>query len=343
MQLNSPANDDHVQSTQIALESMFEFPSSSKSTGYDAVSSLGHFDCGFCNEHTPCVCREIALNQVNQMSTDPVFKVEDDRMDDFSLRPAQVSILENLPAYQPAVPLRRRPTNTPTKVIFPVVKQVTLEPAPTSSTSTVPANCSGDPSNCPACADDVFGKAFCTAIGQSVESAAPCAGCPGSGRGCCGGSGACANGPCSASSSSSRPERSADTIPTNDAWRQIKSHPNVEFADLALLAEVVAGRSKCTGPRIILSPPPSQPSDPEPAPADDDEPHPDSSAIILTDPHAQYKENQQKRNLSLSPPPKLVPHEELLECGRRRGPIREVHAGAVREALRLLDAKFGSS
>lgn len=354
IQLASPANDDSVHPTQISLESMFDFPSTAKQSGYDAVSSMGHFDCGFCNEHTPCVCREIALNQVSQMPSDPVFKVEDDRMEDFSsLRPDTVSILDNLPAYQPPVPLRRRTTTSPTKPIFPVVKQIALEPS--RSNSDKPANCSGDPSNCAACADDVFGKAFCTAIGASVESSAPCSGCPSikgsaTGRGCCGGTGACGGGPCSASTSRvpTAAESSLDTIPTDDAWRQLKSHPNVEFADLTLLAEVVAGRSKCTGPRVVLSPPPTQPSDAGPAPvtssASQDEAHrSDSSAILLTDPHAQYRENQQKRTLSSSPPPTLVPHEELVECGRRRGPVREVHTDAVREALRMLDAKFGSS
>ena len=76
-------------------------------------------------------------------------------------------------------------------------------------------------------------------------------------------------------------------------------------------------------------------------------------------PHAHYKAQEQHRALYgpttpmgtapstsgaqgdsySSPPPVLVPQEELRECGRRR--IREVDAAGVRDALRILDAQFG--
>ena len=37
------------------------------------------------------------------------------------------------------------------------------------------------------------------------------------------------------------------------AWQKLKAHPNVDFADLSLLAEVVASRTKCAGPQLVVS------------------------------------------------------------------------------------------
>nr|XP_031864266.1 uncharacterized protein CI109_000179 [Kwoniella shandongensis]KAA5531338.1 hypothetical protein CI109_000179 [Kwoniella shandongensis] len=54
------------------------------------------------------------------------------------------------------------------------------------------------------------------------------------------------------------------TLRPDQAWKQLKAHPNAKFASLALLADVVARRTKCLGPRVEMSPlPPS----PVPAPA----------------------------------------------------------------------------
>jgi hypothetical protein len=105
-----------------------------------------------------------------------------------------------------------------------------------------------------------------------------------------------------------------------------------------LLADVVARRSKCTGPRVVISPAlgAATPERVDSPPAKDPQGAPDDQAILLTDPHAHYHENQMN-----SSPPKLVPQEVLIECGRQR--VCEVRAGAVREALHLLDAKFSHS
>ena len=154
--------------------------------------------------------------------------------------------------------------------------------------------CSGDPSNCPACKDDDFGKAFCRALGDSASTTAPaCASCPNPE--------ACGKAPRSAYASGSgltfkqdstlgsnlktieltpmdstqgapilhssntdseRPSAKAlsssnfpdsisppisqtfpsvtdgktpkrsETIPANEAWARLKSHPNIAFADL---------------------------------------------------------------------------------------------------------------
>jgi len=37
-----------------------------------------------------------------------------------------------------------------------------------------------------------------------------------------------------------------------------QAHPNADVSSLAMLAEVVARRTKCLGPRVELSPPPEQ-------------------------------------------------------------------------------------
>ncbi|TFY80482.1 hypothetical protein EWM64_g3530 [Hericium alpestre] len=366
MPLSSPPEEPMAYAPHMSpLNDMFDFQQNVKQTSFDAATSMDTFDCGFCNDNTPCVCREIAMQQSIgrlDMPTQPAFKVKaDDNVVDIiddqavpSLQPesapqARISILENLPAYQPAVPLRRRPTTTTVKSLFPV----SLPSAQDKSK----AMCSGDPSNCMACADDAFGKAFCEAVGESVASDT-CADCPSrqtaagecagpSSGGCCGTKGACRKvGSCCGPSvsvplppiqESSHP----DTMPTSDAWRQLKSHPNVAFSDLSLLAEVVARRSKCTGPRVVISPAPGSitpersttpndagPSQPPAAVSTAD-------AVLLTDPHAHYHQKQQER----ASPPMLVPQEELIRCGRPRL-IREVRTDAVQEALRLLDAKF---
>jgi hypothetical protein len=192
-----------------------------------------------------------------------------------------------------------------------------------------PATCSGDPANCMACADDSFGQAFCTAVGESVSTTSACDDCPC--RVDAARSGSSCSEPAGCSSLEHGASSAPDTIPTNDAWRQLKSHPNVAFADLSLLAEVVARRSKCTGPRVVISPalgaatPERVNSPPCPEQADANK-----RSVFLTDLHALDSMD--------GSPPRLVPQEFLIECGRQK--VREVRADAVREALRLLDAKF---
>lgn len=140
-----------------------------------------------------------------------------------------------------------------------------------------------------------------------------------------------------ASASNSAEPPASGTIPTNDAWRQIKSHPNVAFADLSLLADVVARRSKCTGPRVVISPAPgaATPERVDSPTASLPQATPDSQSILLTDPHTHY---QMK---GLGSQPLSMPQELLINCGRQK--LREVRADAVREALHLLDAKFSQS
>lgn len=352
------------------LSSIMDFSSNTKPHIMETNDGFPAFDCGFCNEDTPCVCREIAVQQAAERMGVVDFKAESYshtsplmnlnhtiRLEAATVVP-RASILENLPAYQPPVPLRRRQG-------APAVNSVFAVAPPPPALQRVPAppdNCSGDPSNCMACADDAFGKAFCLAIEESVSTQTPCGDCPCSqaqtslirhnnststpGPDCCTNptSCDCPTNPIRSSIGSSIPHGQSEpkTIPTNDAWRQIKSHPNVAFTDLALLADVVARRSKCTGPRVVISPalgsvtpersisPGLPPTNPSPS---------DQGSVLLTDPHAHYRERERARSSGpSSPPPTLVPQEVLIRCGRQR--VREVQTDAVQAALRLLDAKF---
>ncbi|KAI0361264.1 hypothetical protein OH77DRAFT_1443500 [Trametes cingulata] len=381
------ARDTPIFPQTFGLNGIFELASSGKTSLFEPGGALDTFDCGLCSENTPCFCREMALQQVNErMSTvnavSPMkLETVDQNAAAASSSPSAAqqqqqqtssSILDNLPAYQAPVPLRRRAPNPSLQPIFPITLPSAEPPKPE-----VPS-CTGDPSNCAACADDAFGKAFCAAISKSVSSSTPCKDCPGrgeggccsstSGGGCCGNPAACGRGggdggnngmaasgsgigassaaataaPLTASLLMSEPLTTSETIPCDAAWRQIKSHPNAAFTDLSLLAEVVARRTKCTGPRVEISPAPGtitperglSPGVGLPSYTQTQ----DSQSIILTDPHAQYHERQRTRANGTSSPPQLVPQEVLVKCGRQR--VREVMADGVRDALRLLDARF---
>ncbi|KAI8980688.1 hypothetical protein BD414DRAFT_464924 [Trametes punicea] len=374
--MSQSARDTPVFPQSFGLNGIFDLASSGKTSLFESGGALDTFDCGLCSENTPCFCREMALQQVSErmsaVSAVTPMKIEtgDQTTAPVSSSPPAAqqtsSILDNLPAYQAPVPLRRRaPPNPSFQPIFPITLPSEL-PKPEAP------SCTGDPSNCPACADDAFGKAFCAAISKSVACSTPCKDCPGrteggcgsssTGSSCCGnpaacgrgtadsggnslaasGSGASAVAPLTSSLLMSEPLTTTETIPCDAAWRQIKSHPNAAFTDLSLLAEVVARRTKCTGPRVEISPAPGSitperglspgvglPSYTQPQ---------DSQPIILTDPHAQYHERQRIRANGTSSPPQLVPQEVLVKCGRQR--VREVMADGVRDALRLLDARF---
>ncbi|KAI0660402.1 hypothetical protein C8Q70DRAFT_50056 [Cubamyces menziesii] len=384
--MSQSARDTPIFPQAFGLNSIFDMAASGKTSLFEPGGALDTFDCGLCNENTPCFCREMALQQVNEriaavnaaVSSMKVETADQSAASTSSSSPAapqaSSSILDNLPAYQAPVPLRRRaPPNPALQPIFPITLPSSEPPKPE-----VPS-CTGDPSNCPACADDAFGKAFCAAISKSVSCSTPCKDCPGpeggctngassTGTGCCGNPAACGRGgagadsggnglaagsnpgaasattaaPLTSSLLMSEPLTTTETIPCDAAWRQIKSHPNAAFTDLSLLAEVVARRTKCTGPRVEISPAPGTitperglspgvglPSYTQPQ---------ESQPIILTDPHAQYHERQRSRANGTSSPPQLVPQEVLVKCGRQR--VREVMADGVRDALRLLDARF---
>jgi hypothetical protein len=321
------------ESSPSPVNNILSYSTGAKLMDMEHLDDFSRFNCGFCNETTPCVCREIT----HHIGDGELIKAEGFPEEQLSaqsnrsvshLSPQGSSILENLPAYQPAVPLRRRPClNSAKSPIFPIHSQLQRAAEPT---------CSGDPSNCMACTDDDFGKAFCSAVEVTMSATAcdncssrPPQGAPSefsfslSNMTCCGNPLGCVgcNVPAlphsSAGSNSSPLKKMPEYIPTNDAWRQLKAHPNVEFADLALLAEVVASRSKCTGPRVDISPSPTDGFVPE-----------------LT-PFSQVGKAQTSAEQSLF---QRGTQTVFLECGRRR--VREVHKEAIQDALRLLDAKF---
>jgi hypothetical protein len=322
------------------LDTIFNFPPGPKSSAYSGTHSMGAFECGLCTDCTSCVCREMVLNPpATPIKTETTTVSAAASMVPVELPPASQigaqSILDNLPPYQPPVPLRRRPEVRPLRSLFPIVPS---SGSPSQVTQSGPVDCSGDPSNCLACADDVFGQAFCAAVGESLACSGPCADCPrASGTEYRDRDSTHAS---SLPSASQEGGNSAETIPTSDAWRQLKSHPNVSFADLTLLAEVVARRSKCSGPTVVISPPPgsitperaSSPVHPMNGPSAGG----DSDIILLSDPHANYHMKERERSACLSP--NLV-HEELVRCSRTRS-VREVHTAGVREALALLDSRF---
>jgi AP-1-like factor len=287
--------------------------------GYSNISSepdpLPPFlTCGFCDADTLCVCSEITCPSPMEQSVDSAkFNTNDEEeslvtsassnVQDFpdatpNSRNESTS-LDKLPPYEPAVPIRRRNKGIPPNSIFPIHE------APSEAT------CSGDPNNCLACAGDSFGQAFCAAVGNSSSKCD----CSEMMSGCCGSSTRCSDCPSTIPSlKSSIPSEQMKMIPTNDAWQKIKAHPNVQFADLTLLAEVVARKSVCSGPQLVIS----------------------SSSTHNS--QTNHQPDGVTRQAGDSPPPRLVPHEVLLECGRKR--MRQVRSDGVQEVLRLLDVKF---
>ena len=200
----------------------------------DTDSPFERFDCGFCDDNTPCVCREILQQQVAERIGGPshptmkIDHIETPGITSSSTSQAQTSILDHLPAFQPAVPLRRRALNKQTigrNSIFPIVLP-----------SSLPPTCSGDPSNCRACASDDYGKTFCGALNDSMAASESAD---------------------ATITSGTTPDLSAEAqamIPCDDAWRQLKSHPNAEPSDSKLLGEVVAMSSKRLAPAPIFGP-----------------------------------------------------------------------------------------
>ncbi|EJD52174.1 hypothetical protein AURDEDRAFT_181694 [Auricularia subglabra TFB-10046 SS5] len=277
---------------------------------------LKGLDCILCTDGSDCICGDQRPDLSGRLSSSNLhLDVQGrgpDSVKDFAppvTEPlASTSVLDNLPPYQPAVPLPRR--NNAVAPAERVFKYTTVQ-APL---------CTGDPSNCPACADDPFGQAFCAALGDAVCANPDCKNCSGrapanaapasSGPHCSHGPN-CNCGTASASVaalSSGHPEiqqpQPSKAIPTNCAWSQLKSHPNVAFADLRLLAEVVAGKQRCTGPRVLFSPPPV-----------------DAFRGRTTDSHRQISSaSQPSRETSCSRPP-----------------VVEVQSSNVREALAILD------
>ena len=325
------------------INNLLSFTTTNDATStMDGQDPVDPYTCILCPD-APCMCREMTIQQANNSPHQLALQSESlgqqsivslDQSVHVNTAPtAGMSILDNLPSFQAPVPIRRRTGASRADPVFPI-----------TSKAAASSKCSGDPENCMACADDNFGKAFCQAIGHTVNNTLPCIDCPKRTSqtdkilvgGCCGDINKCGSCGIAPIISSTTSPRGPETMPTDDAWRQLKSHPNVAFADLTLLAEVVARKSKCTGSRVVISPAlgsgtpdhDARLSHHEPTAAREDQ------SVVLTDPHEHFHQKQRQQES----PPQLVPQHVLIECGRRR--VREVNADGVKEALRLLDQKF---
>lgn len=124
-------------------------------------------------------------------------------------------------------------------------------------------------------------------------------------------------------------EKQKEMMPCNAAWAQLSSHPNIAFADLSLLADVVARRDHIK----IASSSSSQYSSSSTTPRPSSGP-----AIEVSYDHSSSAQHP----TSLSPPDgrndgsrNLVPHDHLIHNGRRR--VRQVPNDGVQDALALLN------
>ncbi|GAA5910804.1 hypothetical protein JCM5296_003375 [Sporobolomyces johnsonii] len=340
---HSPLNDVHPAS-----------PMSHSAHSVPARPRTTQSACGFCSPQTGCLCEDLgyeidhrAATQSSSMHIDSphghIAKLEaikEDREDDLFAEAT----------YEPAVPLRLRRSDRKVESVWAIEQ-------PHQAAKVVDkALCNGDPSNCPACSDDPFGKAFCNALSTTVCSTQPCANCPGSCSSsrkfptpppdvdaeeeaalfesltdlpCCGDPQLCGSLTCGPNGSSAKAAEADkvllprsvepgvrtgdDTVPCNQAWLELKQHPNIAFADLQMLADVVAKRTHCGGPVPPRSLSASDASAPAPR-ADDD---------------------------SLSKL-QLVP-QSALQCAIDAGTRRRltVERGAVNEALEMLDRAVG--
>jgi len=304
-----------------------EFDSSTYHSLSPGIKSMPSFPfaCGLCAPNTICVCNEIASQSALEHTVSSVEFNSKDQGTDFAHSASSCaesvpvsltkspSILDNLPSYEPPIPIRKRGKGVSINSVFPIreakeIMNVVQQPT-----------CSGDPSNCLACADDTFGQAFCAAVSNSSAS------CDCSAETisrCCGMTTSRLDRPVITPSNVDISHDQVDLMHTNDAWQKLKAHPNARFADLKLLAEVVANRSKCNGPQLVISPTSQFRQD---------------GVEPMTNCPTSGKDSSSSRQPDRSPP-RLVPEEVLLRCGRRR--MRQVHADGVQEALRILDAKF---
>ncbi|TIB13972.1 hypothetical protein E3P89_02149 [Wallemia ichthyophaga] len=278
------------------------------------------FSCGFCSEETPCVCR-----QISEAATD---KADNAAVETTETITPPTKILDNPPSIAPAQPLRKKRTQS--KKLF-----------------TVQTECSGDPENCMACQvddslacrDDKPGRAFFEALQGSVcqdGGGARCEGCPGHNKEYSQGEGKKKKDLHEEAEESTPEERAQErvnnthtpSIPASDAWRRLKSHPNIGLADLALLADLVGSRTRCTGAELH-----QQVEKVLENVHRDAEVRVDmgsSNNELDTSNHASARRNSTSLQL-----PQLVPHDQLISNSKRRKLLVEM--GAVRDALDVLD------
>ncbi|GAA6046373.1 hypothetical protein JCM3770_004888 [Rhodotorula araucariae] len=268
-----------------------------------------HERCTFCPADDSCFCAQVGYEfappsmpeQTNALLaavSSPAAQIKLEDTDDLFFTET---------GYEPAVPLRLRNSGSKAASVW-AIEQPRADKAPIWAIEQPSAQaqravyagaeavCSGDPSNCPACSDDPFGKAFCNALSSTVCTTQPCSSCPGHATSrkmptpppdavdeetalfesltdlpCCGDPAACGSLTCKPSATGDSkgtavqqtPPRATvplapdvETVPCNEAWTALKQHPNIAFADLQMLADVVAKRTYCGGPVCSTPPPP---------------------------------------------------------------------------------------
>ncbi|KAF8313808.1 hypothetical protein DL93DRAFT_2080681 [Clavulina sp. PMI_390] len=362
------------------------------------LADIEVLDCGLCSLGDSCLCREVvsSASQTIQLEPAPVEETKPATRTDSS---SSSSILDHLPPFAPAVPLRRNKAKAPA---VSATERWIVTPAPIPSSSREPSDeaCTGDPANCPACADDPANQAFCAALGDAysggeedfssatatpppTQPMPPPASAPRRSVHfldasddmdmgdtapivptprlsvlalCCGDPSIC-GGPCAARSggdsikpldplpscssmeagpstysqpssssslpSSSNPSKSQDDgqmVPCNTAWRQLSSHPNIAFADLSLLADVVSRRDHIPVPNRQGTPSSSSSTSSSKV-----------TASSVPEPNAVLPSNAR-----LDGSRTLVPHDHLVMNGHRRR-VRQVPNDGVQDALALLD------
>jgi hypothetical protein len=159
--------------------------------------------CGMCSNLNDCLCQEYGLQHFNPPpashgAPDAQLTIKAALLDAAANASSQAvsfssasSMVDNLPPGALAVPLPKRLRGSGTQNAFLAAFAEAAPSSTATSTSstnvatmveeTVPkrAGCSGDPANCSACADSAFGKAFCSALRNSVCTLNPCPTCSG--------------------------------------------------------------------------------------------------------------------------------------------------------------------
>ncbi|BGO98552.1 hypothetical protein RTG_00898 [Rhodotorula toruloides ATCC 204091] len=250
-----------------------------------------HQRCTFCSGDANCFCAEVGYDVAPSSATAAMQIVEIAAAASPNVvKEEHVDLAFNDVGYEPAVPLRlRRSQNKPSTTVWAIESSSSRSTSVVATPSAAKVVCSGDPANCPACSDDPFGKAFCNALSSTVCSTQPCANCPSHATRrkiptpppesaddeaaifesftdlpCCKDPALCGSLTCkpeddsqhSTPASTTSRERNVDIVPCNEAWTQLKQHPNIGFADLQMLADVVAKRTYCDGPVASTPPPP---------------------------------------------------------------------------------------
>lgn len=220
--------------------------SSASSTKRIPDFTSNDISCGLCTSELDCVCRQVGLKPPLQ-----------------NMDPSRPSYGGNLSA----VPIPRRSQPSATSSVWRIVTDGdSARPVSPEMEPVLTRECNGNPRDCPACRDDPFGQAFCTALNQAKASREPVTSTkPGTDLGnsssihplqqsdpvvdaymsipCCGDPGLCGSQNCFNNAPSPADTKSEMKVSCSEAWRQLKAHPNIGLANLQLLADVVARKS----------------------------------------------------------------------------------------------------